>query len=73
MKTQVKILRSTRNAGQYVPGEIASVRSAKAIIRNERIGRKTIWKNEGDDIAAYASREDMSDEDKAVARLRPTA
>ena len=31
------------------------------------------WQSEGEDIGAYVSREDMHDEDKAVARLRPAA
>ena len=69
---RTQILNSTKNAGQYVAGQIAaSVSAAKAIIRAERAGRKTYWQQEGDDVAAYASREDMSDEDKAVARVRP--
>lgn len=68
---KIQILNSTKNAGQYVAGKIAaSVNAAKAIIRAERAGRKTYWQQEGDEVAAYASREDMSDEDKAVARLR---
>jgi hypothetical protein len=67
-----QILNSTKNSGQYVAGKIApSLSAAKAIIRAERAGRKTFWRQEGDDIAAYASPEDMSDEGKAVARVRP--
>jgi hypothetical protein len=69
---KIQILNSTNNAGQYVAGQTAaSLGAAKAIVRAERAGRKTYWQQEGDDVAAYADREDMSDEDKAVARLRP--
>ena len=69
---KVQILNSTKNAGQYVAGQIAaSMSAAKAIIRAERAGRKTYWQQEGDDVAASASREDMGDEDKAIARVRP--
>ncbi len=66
-----KILTSTRNAGQYTEIGIASMTAAKAIIRASRQGRKLRWQREGDDICAYASTEDMADEDKAIARLRP--
>ena len=69
---KVQVLNSTKNAGQYVAGQTAaSMSAAKSIVRAARAGRKTYWQQEGDDVAAYAAREDMSDEDKAVARLRP--
>ena len=69
---KVQILKSTKDAGRYIAGQTAaSLSAAKAIIRAERAGRKTYWQQEGGDVGAYAAREDMSDEDKAVARLRP--
>ncbi len=71
MKNKYRILRATRNTGQYIGDQIASLSKAKAIIRADRPGRKLRWQQEGDDICAYASVEDMTDEDKAVARLRP--
>ena len=71
MKNKYQILSSTRNAGQYDAGQIASLSTAKSIVRAERAGRKTYWRQEGDDVCAYAAREDMTDEDKAVARLCP--
>jgi len=71
MKTnEYRILRSTRNAGQYEGSQTASLAKAKAIISTARPGRKLRWRQEGDDICAYASAEDMTDEDKAIARLR---
>lgn len=64
-----RITKSTRNAGEYVGNQIASLSAAKAIIRAS--GGIVRWRHEGDDICAYASAQDMSDEDKAIARLRP--
>ncbi len=71
MKNKYQIKRSTSNAGEYVGGQIESLGKAKAIIRADRPGRRLRWRQEGDDICAYASVEDMADEDKAIARLRP--
>lgn len=72
MKNKYRILRATRNAGEYVGDQTAALSEAKAIIRAERRNPATIvWRREGDDICAYAAKEDMHDEDKAVARLRP--
>lgn len=68
--TKYRILRSTRNAGEYVGDQTASLSAAKAIIRADRPGRKLRWRSEGNDICAYANTEDMADDDKAVARLR---
>lgn len=71
MKTKYQIKRSTRNAGEYIGDQVATLGAAKAIIRADRPGRTLRWQQEGDDICAYASAEDMADEDKAIARLRP--
>lgn len=69
-----RILNTTRNAGQYVGDQVASLSAAKAIVRASRPERGRIrWRQEGDDICAYAGVEDMENEDKAMARLRPVA
>ena len=71
---QYQILNTTRNSGQYVAGPTAaSMDKAKAIVRAARAPRKTYWQVEGEDVAAYAAREDMIDEDRAVARIRPVS
>ena len=43
------------------------------MIRAEHPGRRIRWREEGSDVCAYLSAEDMEDADKAVARLRPVA
>lgn len=73
MKTTYRILRSTKNSGQYAGDQTASLAKAKALVRAERGGETTYWQQEDGDVCAYASREDMSDEDKAIARLRPVS
>lgn len=69
MKYQIQ--RATRNAGEYVAGESMALNGAKSTIRSEHPKYRMHWRQEGDEIAAYVSAEDMTDEDKAVARLRP--
>lgn len=70
---EYRILKSTRNAGQYVGDRVASLSGAKTMIRAEHPGRRIRWREEGSDVCAYLSAEDMEDADKAVARLRPVA
>ena len=69
-----KILTSTGNSGQYDTQHVTSLSAAKGWVRSHRhSGGRTYWRQEGDDICAYASRGDMDNEDKAIARLRPVA
>jgi hypothetical protein len=70
---KVKILRATRNAGEYVGSHVTGLLTAQGMIMDERKGRRVVWRQEGDDICGYASNEDMSDEDKAIVRLRPAS
>ena len=70
MSKKYRILESTRNSGSYTTVDrIMSLSAAKEYVRERHPGRLQ-WQSEGDDICAYASRGDMNDEDKAVARLR---
>ena len=66
-----QILRATRNSGVYEGGTVLPLRTAQNGIRADRPGRRLLWREEGGDICAYLCREDMDDEDKAIARLRP--
>lgn len=68
---EYRILKSTRNAGQYVGDRVASLSAAKTMIRAEHPGRRIRWREEGSDVCAYLSLAAMADEDNAVARLRP--
>ena len=68
-----RILWSTRNSGMYVGDQIAPLETSKGIVRGKYPGRRLRWQQEGGDICSYLSAEDMSSEDKAVARLRPIA
>ena len=71
-KMNVRIMRATRNAGLFTGESIDSLESAMEIIRAERRDPEAmVWVREGRDWAGYASAEDSTDEDKAVARLRP--
>lgn len=61
---------STRNAGEFKAGQSGSLTACKRMVR-EAAGSRLRWRQEGDDLAAYKSAEDMADEDKAFARIRP--
>jgi hypothetical protein len=66
-----RILWETPQAGVYTgSGDSMSLRAAQDTVRQQHGGRLR-WRVEGRDVCAYASIEDMDDEDKAVARLRP--
>lgn len=61
---------ATRNYGYYERGSEGTLDRCKRVIRREA-GCRLRWRQEGDEIAAYKCKEDMEDEDKAYARIRP--
>lgn len=70
MSKTYKTLYATRNAGQFNSGSTGTLAACKRWVRAAS-GCRLRWREEGDDLVAYKSAEDMSDEDKAYARIRP--
>ena len=62
---------STRNAGEYIGDNIVSLSAAKRVIRANHPRYRIRWRDEGGSVCAYLSADDMTDEDKAVARIVP--
>lgn len=68
MRTHVTLYQ-TRNSGQYERGSYGSLTACRRWVR-AAAGCRLHWREEGGELAAYKSKADMADEDKAYARIR---
>ena len=70
-KTYVTLY-STSNSGQYREAGSGTLDACKRSVR-AAAGCRLRWRQEGEDLSAYKHAEDMGDDNKAYARIRPSA